>query len=47
MDMQKEDWMAALAKLKQINKTFPRLRDTGTRLARIEQEGANFSTSRV
>jgi tetratricopeptide (TPR) repeat protein len=39
IDMQKEDWSAAIAKLNQINKIFPNYEDTGNRLARIRQEG--------
>jgi tetratricopeptide (TPR) repeat protein len=41
-DMQKEDWLAALAKLRQVNKLFPGYEDAGARLARIEQEGAKL-----
>jgi tetratricopeptide (TPR) repeat protein len=41
-DMQKEDWMAAMAKLKQVNKIYPNYEDTGTKLAKIEQEGAKL-----
>ncbi len=41
-DMQKEDWMAALVKLRQVNKLFPGYEDTGARLAKIEQEGAKL-----
>ena len=39
IDMQKEDWIAAMAKLNQINKIFPNYEDTGNRLARTRQEG--------
>ncbi len=39
MDMQKEDWTAALAKLNQVNKIFPNYEDTGSRLMRSRQEG--------
>lgn len=39
MDMQKEDWTAAMAKLIQVNKIFPNYEDTGNRLARSRQEG--------
>jgi tetratricopeptide (TPR) repeat protein len=39
IDMQKEDWTAAIAKLNQINKIFPNYEDTGNRLARSRQEG--------
>lgn len=38
LDMQKEDWPAALTKLKQVNKLFPNYEDTGNRLVRSEQE---------
>jgi tetratricopeptide (TPR) repeat protein len=41
-DMQKEDWIAAMAKLKQVNKIFPNYEDTGAKLAKIEQEGAKL-----
>jgi tetratricopeptide (TPR) repeat protein len=41
-DMQKEDWMAAMSKLKQVNKIFPSYEDTGAKLAKIEQEGAKL-----
>lgn len=37
-DLQKEDWAAAVAKLRQVNKIFPSYEDTGNRLARAEQE---------
>jgi tetratricopeptide (TPR) repeat protein len=37
-DMQKEDWMAALAKLKQINAMSPNYEDTGGKLAKIVKE---------
>ncbi len=39
IDMQKEDWTAAMAKLNQINKIFPNYEDTRNRLARSQQEG--------
>ncbi len=39
MDMQKEDWTAALAKLSQVNKIFPNYEDTGNRIMRSRQEG--------
>lgn len=39
IDMQKEDWAAAMAKLNQINKIFPNYEDTSSRLARSRQEG--------
>jgi tetratricopeptide (TPR) repeat protein len=38
MDMQKEDWTAAIAKLIQVNGIFPNYEDTGNRLARSRQE---------
>jgi len=41
-DMQKEDWVSALAKLKQVNKLFPNYEDTGAKLAKIEQEGTKL-----
>jgi len=37
-DMQKEDWMSALAKLKQINTISPNYEDTGGKLAKIVKE---------
>ena len=42
VDMQKEDWTAALTKLKQVNKMFLNYEDTGAKLAKIEQEGAKL-----
>ncbi len=39
MDMQKEDWTAAMAKLSKVNNIFPNYEDTGNRLARSRQEG--------
>jgi tetratricopeptide (TPR) repeat protein len=38
IDMQREDWVAALGKLKQINKIFPNYEDAGSRLKRAQQE---------
>jgi len=38
MDMQKEDWTAAIAKLNQVNGIFPNYEDTGNRLVRSRQE---------
>ncbi len=38
-DMQKEDWLAASEKLRQINKIFLNYEDTAGRLAKTEQEG--------
>lgn len=37
-DLQKEDWMAALVKLREVNKIFPSYEDTGSRMSRAEQE---------
>ena len=42
VDMQKEDWIAALTKLKQVNKMFLNYEDIGAKLAKIEQEGAKL-----
>jgi tetratricopeptide (TPR) repeat protein len=42
VDMQKEDWTAALTKLRQVNKMFLNYEDTGAKLAKIEQEGAKL-----
>lgn len=39
IDMQKEEWTAAIAKLNQINKIFPNYEDTGSRLVKSRQEG--------
>jgi tetratricopeptide (TPR) repeat protein len=39
-DIQKEDWQAAMSKLRQINYIFPNYEDVGVKLARAEQEGA-------
>ena len=38
-DMQKEDWQAAMAKLRQVNALSPGYEDTAGRLAKAEQEG--------
>jgi tetratricopeptide (TPR) repeat protein len=38
LDMQKEDWTAAVTNLRQINRIFPNYEDTGSKLARAEQE---------
>ena len=38
-DMAKEDWIAAITKLRQVNKIYPNYEDTGNRLAKIEQDG--------
>ena len=39
-DIQKEDWLNAINKLKQVNKIFLNYEDTASRLAKAEQEGA-------
>ncbi len=39
MDMGKEDWAAAIAKLTEVNSIFPNYEDTGNRLAKARQEG--------
>ncbi len=41
-DMQKEDWLAAAVKLRQINKIMLNYEETARRLARVEQEGAKM-----
>ncbi|HUH66860.1 MAG TPA: tetratricopeptide repeat protein [Syntrophales bacterium] len=41
-DMQREAWLTALAKLKQVNRLFPGYEDTGARITKIEQEGARL-----
>jgi tetratricopeptide (TPR) repeat protein len=41
-DMQKEDWITAMAKLKQVNIKFPNYEDTGAKLAKIEQAPSCF-----
>lgn len=41
-DIAKEDWLAAMAKLRQINRIFPNYEETGSRLAKVEQEGARY-----
>ncbi len=46
VDLQKEDWAAARAKLLQINRLFPNYEETGARLARVNQEGVKQLTSR-
>jgi tetratricopeptide (TPR) repeat protein len=38
-DMQKEDWLAAVTKYRQVNKIYPGYEDTGSKMARVEQEG--------
>jgi tetratricopeptide (TPR) repeat protein len=42
VDMQKEDWGAAIQKLKEINKLYPGYEDTGIKLAKAEREGARI-----
>jgi tetratricopeptide (TPR) repeat protein len=39
IDMQREDWIAALEKLRQVNAIFPNYEDTGNRLKRSQAEG--------
>lgn len=39
VDIQKEDWTAAMAKLNEVNRIFPNYEDTSRRLARTRQEG--------
>jgi len=41
-DMQKEDWLSALIKLKQVNKIYPGYEETGAKLAKIAQDGAKM-----
>ena len=41
-DMQKQDWVAAMLKLRQVNKMFPNYEETGVKLVKIEQEGARL-----
>jgi tetratricopeptide (TPR) repeat protein len=38
-DLQKEDWLAAVANFKAVNRIFTGYEDTGAKLARAEQEG--------
>jgi tetratricopeptide (TPR) repeat protein len=40
LDMQKEDWTAAVAKYRQINSIFPNYEETAGRLARASQEAS-------
>jgi tetratricopeptide (TPR) repeat protein len=40
LDIQKEDWAAAVAKLRQVNSIFPNYEETASRLAKAEQEAA-------
>ncbi|MBI4633173.1 MAG: hypothetical protein HY742_04720 [Deltaproteobacteria bacterium] len=42
-DMQKEDWMTALVKLREVNTIYPSYEDTGSRLGRAEQEFTKMS----
>jgi len=39
-DILKEDWLAAVTKLRQVNQIYIGYEDTGSKLARAEQEGA-------
>jgi len=39
-DLEKEDWVGARAKLLQINRLYPNYEETGSRLARVDREGA-------
>lgn len=39
-DIQKEEWLGATVKLRQVNKLYPGYEDTGNRLTKAEQEGA-------
>ena len=39
VDIQKEDWIAALNKLNKVNKIFPNYEDTGNRLRKVMQDG--------
>lgn len=39
MDMQREDWVSALNKLKQINAIFPNYEDTANRIKRCQTDG--------
>jgi tetratricopeptide (TPR) repeat protein len=39
-DMQKEDWLAAVTNFRQVNRIYTGYEDTGSKLARAEQEGA-------
>lgn len=40
LDMQTEDWTAAMTKLNQINHVFPNYEETGSRLAKAKQEAS-------
>jgi tetratricopeptide (TPR) repeat protein len=40
LDIQKEDWTTAVAKLRQVNSIFPNYEETASRLAKAEQEAA-------
>jgi len=42
VEMQKEDWVTALTKLRQVNKVFPNYEDTGAKIVKIEQEGTKL-----
>lgn len=39
-DLQKEDWLAAVTKLRQVNQIYTGYEDSGSKLSRAEQEGA-------
>jgi len=41
-DMQREDWGAAINKLKKVNEIFPNYEDTANRLKRCQSEGIRF-----
>lgn len=41
-DLENEDWMPAVKKLRRINEIFPGYEDTGDRLETAEQEGTKF-----
>ena len=38
-DMQKEDWLAAVTNFRQVNRIYTGYEDTGSKMARAEQEG--------
>lgn len=42
LDIQKEDWVSAFSKLKQVNKMYPNYEETGNKIAKIEQDGARL-----
>ena len=39
-DMQKEDWLSAVTKFREVNKIYTGYEDTGSKIAHAEQEGA-------